>query len=138
MANQFELNTNDVLGFDYEMYVSSIRALALSQPAKYFELRRQVLKTVKKDAVGSLYKTFFNVLSKGQDINGKEIGLLGSSEAYTPSYPSQKINSFALEVSSDLADHINRVIDIILPDDFEKIASAKLTLKGRGTNIDLP
>lgn len=135
-TNQFQLNTNDVLGFDYEMYVSSIRALALSKPDEYFKLRRDVLQKVKKDAVGNLYKTFFNVLSLGQDIDGRAIGKLGSNDEFRPCYPSQKINDFAISVASDLADHINRCIDIILPDDFEKIASNKLNLKGRASVIE--
>jgi hypothetical protein len=59
--NQFKLDTNDILGFSYEEYVSSIRALALSKPDEYFKLRRDVLQKVKKDAVGNLYKSCLKV-----------------------------------------------------------------------------
>lgn len=135
MANKFQLDTDDVLGFNYQAYVSEIRALALSRPAEYFELRSQVLQKVKSDAVGNLYKTFFNVLSTGKDLQGNPIGKLGTGN-YKPSYPSQKINDFAIGVASDLAEHINKAIDIILPDDFEKLASGKLNLKGRANVIE--
>ena len=143
MANKFELDTNDVLGFAYQEYVSEIRALALSRPAEYFQLRKDVLKSVKTDAVGNLYKTLFAVLSKGETMTGGKIGTnndvgkhLGGPNGLHPSYPSQKINDFCIQVASDLADHINRAIDIILPDDFEKLASGKLNLKGRANVIE--
>ena len=136
MSNQFQLDTNDVLGSNYTSYVANIRALALSKPADYFKLRKEVLKKVKEDAVGNLYRTLFNVLSKGIDLGGNAIGMLGSSPDFQPGYPSPKINDFAIQVASDLADHINRAIDIILPDDFEKLASGKLSLKGRANVIE--
>ena len=133
--NKFFLDTDDVLGFGYQEYVASIRALALSKPAEYFNLRREVLKKVKIDAVSNLYKTLFNALSSGTDIHSKPIGILGSGN-FKPNYPSQRINDFCIQVASDLADHINRAIDIILPDDFEKLASGKMSLKGRGNVIE--
>lgn len=133
--NKFFLDTDDVLGFGYQEYVASIRALALSKPAEYFNLRREVLKKVKIDAVSNLYKTLFNVLSSGTDIHSKPIGILGSGN-FKPNYPSQRINDFCIQVASDLADHINRAIDIILPDDFEELASGKMSLKGRGNVIE--
>ena len=133
--DKFFLNTQNVLGFEYQEYVASVRALALSKPAEYFELRREVLKKVKTDAVSNLYKTLFNVLSTGTDINSRPIGVLGTTH-YKPHFPSQKINDFCIGVASDLADHINRAIDIILPDDFEKLASGKMSLKGRGNVIE--
>lgn len=133
--DKFFLDTNNVLGFGYQEYVAGIRALALSKPAEYFDLRREVLKKVKTDAVANLYKTLFNVLSTGTDINSRPIGVLGTGN-FKPQYPSQKINDFCIQVASDLADHINRAIDIILPDDFEKLASGKMSLKGRANVIE--
>jgi hypothetical protein len=132
--NKFKLDTNDVLGFAYQEYVADIRSMALAKPADYFQLRKDVLKSVKNDAVSALYQTLFNVLSKGTTLKGQPIGKLGSS--LHPNYPSQKINDFCIQVASDLADHINRAIDIILPDDFEKLASGKLNLKGRANVIE--
>jgi hypothetical protein len=133
-TNQFQIDTNDVLGFNYQQYVAEIRALALSKPSDYFSLRRAVLAKVKRDAVGDLYKTLFNVLSLGIDKEGNKIGVLGGGN-FIPGYPSQKINDFAIEVAEDLAEHLNNAIDIILPDDFEKIASNKLCIKGNANTI---
>ena len=138
-ANKFKLDTNDVLGFAYQEYVASIRAVALATPADYFLLRKEVLKSVKNDAVGALYNTLFQILSNGETLKGDSIGTgnvkLGRG-GLKPAYPSQKINDLCIQIASDLADHINRVIDIILPDDFEKLASGKLNLKGRANVIE--
>jgi hypothetical protein len=132
--NRFYLETSDVLGFKYQEYVADIRALALSKPAEYFQLRKEVLKSVKNDAVSALYKTLFNVLSTGTNIQGRPIGRLGSD--FSPGYPSHLINDFSIGVASDLADHINRAVDIILPNDFEQIAAGKLNLKGKANVIE--
>ena len=39
--------------------------------------------------------------------------------------------------ATDMAEWINDAIDIILPDDFEKIAMGKLRLKGKGSSIEV-
>ena len=84
MSNKFQLDTNDVLGFNYASYVANVRALALSKPADYFKLRKEVLRKVKGDAVGNLYRTLFNVFSMGTDLGGNAIGMLGSSPDFQP------------------------------------------------------
>ena len=134
-SNKFYLDTDDVLGFGYQEYISAVRAKALTSPASYYTMRRLVLQKVKKDAVGNLYKTLFNVLSLGRDIANHPIGDLGKNELI-PCFPSQKINDLAIKISSMLADKLNSVINIILPEDFEQIASSKLSLKGRASIIE--
>jgi hypothetical protein len=133
--NKFMLSTDDVLGFLYQEYVTEIRSMALSKPSEYFALRREVLRKIKSDAVGNLYKTLFNVLSLGTDLRGNPIGTLGTGNL-VPHFPSQKINDFAIKIASMMADELNKAIDIILPDDFDKIASGKLSLKARGGIIE--
>ena len=75
--DKFFLETDDVLGFTCAEYVSKVRGLALSKPSEYFELRANVMKKVKSDAVKNLYKSIFNVLSRGTDVDNKHIGRLG-------------------------------------------------------------
>ena len=135
-ASKFFLDTDDVLGFAYQQYVSNIRGLALSKPSEYYQLRAQVMKQVKTDAVKNLYKTIFQILSKGRKFDGGSIGVFGTGD-YVPSYPSQKINDFTISVAAQLGDALNQVIDIILPDDFEKLARAKLSIQGKSSAIDV-
>ena len=109
--DKFFLETDDVLGFAYAEYISKIRGLALSKPSEYFELRATVMKTVKRDAVKNLYKSIFNVLSKGTDVEDRHIGRLGQD--LIPAYPKNKINDYSIEVAAYLGDSLNKVIDII-------------------------
>ena len=134
-TTNFKINPANVLGLEYQEYVCTVRALALSKPADYFELRAKVLRSVKRDAISNMYNTLFNLLSGGVDLEGRPIGKLGTS-GFKPMYPGPKINDFSIQVASDLADHLNRCIDIILPEDFEQIAERKLNLKGRSNVIE--
>jgi hypothetical protein len=146
MSSQFELNTDNVLGFDYQAYLSNIRALALSKPDVYFEMRASVLEVVRRNAVKDLYRNLFHVLKYGRSPppvgtageGNALVGvgtLFGQDKKYRPGFPENKINDFCIQVAQELGDHINRAIDIILPDEFEKLAAGKLELKGRGNTI---
>lgn len=131
-ANKFELDVNDVLGFSYQEYVQHLRGVALSTPAAYMALRSDVMKAVKRKTVGDLYKTIFDVMTKG-DIAG--VPTLGRGK-YVPCFPSQQVNDLCIKIASDLADHLNVVCDHIVPD-FESIANGKMALKGQASHIDL-
>lgn len=130
-ANKFLLDTDDVLGFNYASYTQSLRALSLSQPKLYFELRADVMKKVRSEAIGNLYKSLFNVLSAGRDSTGNTIGILGT-KGYIPCFPSDRTNNFVVEVARDMAAWIEKAIEIILPETFDALASNKMSLKGKG------
>ena len=134
-VNKFELDTNDVLGLNYASYVDNMRAKALTKAGEYFTLRQQVQKKVKEDAVAQVYKTVFNVLTLGKDIEYHPIGLLGTAP-YIPGYPSQKVNDIAIQGARIMADFLDSVCNIILPGDFETLASSKMSLKGRANVIE--
>ena len=139
--NKFLLDTDDVLGFAFQEYLSSIRGLAISSPSEYYKLRAVLMKTIKRDAVGALYKTIFNALSLGADANGNAISAGGSTALgrapLVPQFPSQKVNDLAIRVASVLGEELNKVVDILMPDEFESIASKKLAIKGASSSIDV-
>ena len=138
-TQKFALDPNQALGLDYQMYLSSIRALSISKPAQYYSLRRTVLEKVKKEAVSGLYKSFFNILVGGVDQAGTPIGdsnnKLGAGEL-VPNYPAQKVNDIAIEVAGILCEELNKVIDLILPDDLTAIMDKKMNIKGMGERVD--
>ena len=138
--NKFLLDTDDVLGFAYSEFLSAIRGLAISHPGEYYTLRSNLMKTIKRDAVGMLYKSIFNALSLGCDkdrnpINGTNYSL--GRAPYVPQYPSQKVNDIAIRVASILGEELNKVVDLLMPDEFESIASKKLQIKGAANAIQL-
>ena len=130
--NKFVLDTSDVLGYNYQAYISSVRALALSEPKKYFAMRAEVMTKVRGDAIGSLYKSLFNVLTAGRDVDNHPIGSYLGTKGYVPCYPSDRTNNFVVECAREMAEWIEKAIDIILPDNFETLASSKMSLKGKG------
>ena len=131
-SNKFYLEVDDLLGFKYKSYMSQLTALSLSNPGAYFTLRESVLKSVKTNAVKDVYKTLFSVMTAG--VNERGIGLIVINGATCPpNYPSNKVNDLCLTIANELADHIDRVIDIILPGSFDKVSAASLSLKGKAT-----
>ena len=135
----FKVDTADLLGFKYQAYIAAVRGLALSKPDQYFEMRAQVMEGVRAKIIEDLYDTLYSVMSVGRDKNGDQIvngGLFGNT-VYVPNYPQDKINNFCVEAVTNMSDDINRCLDIILPDDFHKLAADKLELKGRGNTISL-
>ena len=134
--SKFFLDPEDVLGFGFQQYSSNIRGLALSKPGEYYKLRAEVMKQVKVDACRNLYTTIFNILSKGRKFDGGSIGVFGTGD-YVPNFPSHKINDFSISVAAQLGESLNKIIDILLPDDFTKLASSKLEIQGKASSIDV-
>ena len=133
----FKVDTDDVLGFNYEAYIADVRALALSSPAEYFKLRKIVMEKVRRDAVGSIYTTFYNVLTQGQDKDGAYIiGFTLNGDNAKPCYPSDKVSLFAQKAAKHMTQFCNECVDIILPDNFEKLAERKLNIKGQANTIE--
>ena len=62
MATTFELDTSDYLGIDHAAFRDIMLALALSKPSEYFQLRKNVLAAVKRNAVANIYKTYYSLL----------------------------------------------------------------------------
>jgi hypothetical protein len=132
----FMVDTSDFLGFKYAEYCNEMYALALAKPSDYFDLRKKVLQSAKTDAVSDLYKTFYNLLSKGQDKTGKPIITTATSGDIQPSYPQQKVNEFALSAAATLDKIIQEAINIILPLDYKQIATERLAQKGGAGTIN--
>ena len=109
---------SDYLGFKYEEYKNDLYALALAKPSDYFKLRKVVIDKVKTQAIGNIYKSFFNILSKGTDVLDAQVIFI-DTVATAPSYPAQEVSKMALKAARTLDDILNEVIEVILPSDFK-------------------
>ena len=137
MPTDFEIDTNDILGFNFESYCCLMRGCSISHPEKYQKIRKAVMETVRRDAVKNIYKTFFNVLTKGQDINGGIIvGFNIDGTPCKPGYPSNKVSDFAQGAAEAMTRYCNDCVDIILPQSYDRLAEAKLTIKGQASAIN--
>ena len=135
MAMNFQINPTDYLGHDHEVFKTKLMELALSEPKKYFELRRDVLTAVKKQAVDDAYNTYYHLLTIGKLKNGATDLLNGkSSNAYVdggfvPSMPMQKVNEFSLKAAKTLDAIAEECIEMLLPQDYRQIAENRTVQK---------
>ena len=121
MADRFKIDTEDFLRIKYEAYKNELYAMALSTPSEYFKLRKTTLETVKTQAIKDIYTQFYNLLSKGQDLDGNQISTLPE-----PGFPAQQVSKFALKAASTLDKILEEAIEIILPIDFKHLSMKRL------------
>ena len=131
MSSSFKVSVTNYLGHDHEDYLSKIYAFALSNPTQYFEMRAKVVKIVKRDAIGALYDTFYNVLTEGK--SGTTDLFVISGTAQQPKYPEQKVNDFCLSASATLDEILNDLCDIVIPNKMNEIMGDKLNKAGKST-----
>ena len=128
MSN-FQINTDDYLGFEYEEYLNNINAMAISKPSEYYKLRAELLARVKKKVVKDVYDAYYNLLTTEPvgKFNGQDL---------IPNYPTQKASKFALEASATTNAILNKALEIVLPINYSDIATQKLVQKGEAGKID--
>ena len=117
--DRFAINTSNYLGLDYQSHKNDLYSTALVEPAKYFRIRKNTLEIVKNQAIANIYKSFYNLLLKGEDIDGNPIPDLD-----VPAYPAQ-------EVSKTLDSLLSEIVKIILPVDFQQLASRRMEEKSK-------
>ena len=130
MAQNFQVDTSDYLGFQYEEYLNELMALAVSKPSEYYNTRAATLKLLKQVVVKTVYDTYYGLLTKGTIAGQSPLGDL------VPHYPQQKASQFALGASKTINDILNSALDIILPANHLDVAKLKLTQKGEAAKID--
>lgn len=121
---RFEINTSDYLGLNYQSYTDELYALAISKPSEYWQIRKKVLESVKRDTIADLYKTFSLLLSQGKAKDGSDLGLPSA-----PNYPQQLISDEALSACKTMDSILNHIVSIILPADFKTLAQDNLIRK---------
>ena len=130
MAQNFQVDTNDYLGFQYEEYLNELMALAVSKPSDYYKIRAETLKLLKQVVVKQVYNTYYGLLTTGEIDGQTPLGAL------VPHYPQQKASQFALGASKTINDILNSALDIILPPNHLDVAKLKLVEKGNASRIE--
>jgi len=128
MSN-FEIDTNDYLGFEYEEYLNNVNAMAISKPSEYYKMRAFVLAETKKKVVKSVYDAYYKLLTT------QSVGTYNGQELI-PHYRTQKASKFALEASATTNAILNKALEIVLPVNYTDIANQKLVQKGQADKID--
>jgi hypothetical protein len=130
MAQNFEVDTSDYMGFKYEEYLNELMSIAVSTPSKYYEMRSNTLKALKQGIISQIYDTYYKLLT-----TGKVNGLTPLGPRLVPCYPQQKASQFSLAASKTINEILNSALDIILPANHLDVAKLKLTEKGEASKI---
>ena len=128
MSN-FQLKVGEVLGFKYQSFIGKQKALAISNPDKYYKERNLLDSEIKEGIATKIYDDLYVVLTKGSSVSAFTSG--------EPQYPPQKINDLVLDLVASLAEELADVVNLIYPDDFMKIADSKLVIKQKGEAINI-
>jgi hypothetical protein len=130
----FKIDASDYLGIAHEEFKTNMLQLALTEPTKYFELRKTVLANVKRAAVQGQYEVYYNLLTTGSKVGDANPGsVVGTGSGFEPSIPRQKVNEFALKAAKTI-DHIaEEAIEMILPMNYKKISDERTMQHTAGT-----
>ena len=137
MTTEFKIDPADYLGIEHEGFKQNMLELALSKPSEYFELRRIVLDHTKKETVKNIYTTYYNLLTLGKKNDGSDIvpstgGTKMYDNKFKPHIPKQKVNEFSLMASKTIDRIAEDALEMILPQDYRKIAESRTTQKTSG------
>ena len=130
MAQNFQVDTSDYMGFKYEEYLNKLMSLAMSKPSEYYQIRSDTLKALKQGIITQIYTTYYTLLTKGT------INATNTLAGLVPCYPQQKASQFSLAASKTINEILNSALDIILPANHLDVAKMKLTEKSSATRID--
>jgi hypothetical protein len=139
--SDFKIDPSDYLSIDYEAYRDDMLELALSQPAQYFQLRKAVLKAVKKQACIDQYKIYYNLLTGGLKSDGATSIFAGgdapaAQALFKPKYPKQLVNQFALGAAKTIDKISEDAVELVLPRDYKSIANERTSTKSKGLGIE--
>ena len=124
----------DYLGINYESYCNSIYSLSLSQPTEYYAMRNLLLKDLNKELLENTHATVFNILRYGQ--------LKADGPNYTnsqkPNYPAELCNMISMSIAKSYQVEVKKIIQILLPPDYESLAKSSMSSKTLAQSIDRP
>ena len=140
-ANMF-LDVNNLTSLEFRKWKSTMYSLALTNGRLYYKLRSVLLQELSGNISKLLYKTVYNILSEGQNADGTPIQVPaeGTDPAIRlgkPKFPFPKINSIGMEMVNEMLSSLEQIVEILMPEQFEKIASSKMVLAGKGASVSL-
>ena len=140
-----KVDVNNYLGNQYNQFKNDLYRLALTNPERYFEIRKNLLKKVEYDAIGNLYDSFYNALIYGKAMDGTALfpigqtsgGLLssGTSVNVAPSLPEQRVNQFTLDAASTLQEIVNELVEMLMPIDYNTLMNKRLGQLGNAKTL---
>ena len=124
MTSVFKVAPKNILGLEAQKFKSKLLALALAEPATYFELRDQVYQSIVETNVEQAYNTYWSILTEGK-IGTTQIQVrnkAGNPFNFTPNLPESEVNTFALEVAEAVKDIAERAVERVMPMEYKDLA----------------
>lgn len=131
----FRIDPNQYLGHDYEDYLNQIKAMSLVDPKGYINLRNDVARKLKRDAVKNLYNTMFDVLQKGVDGNNRPLFIV-ENKAIVPRYMLGQTNEFVLSASETMDNFLKELLQIVLPREYTQLTEKSLGKLGNSSILN--
>ena len=138
MAMNWQVDPSDYMGHKYEQYKNKLLAKAMTTPSAYYDTQSQVIEQLNTFVGETLYKIFYDLLTKGLLPDGKcgttqmKIG----NENLVPAWPGQAATAFSLEASNTIDKIISECVEIILPKKHTDIATMKISDKSKALTIN--
>ena len=127
--SKFFIDITNELGLNYKKQRAALMGVALAKPANYYTLRAELVEKLTTAQVKHAYKMYWELLKNGvvgdnpqqQKYNDEN----NSACFLKPDLPEHLINKFASRVAVTIEEIAEEAVNLILPDDFLKLAQEK-------------
>ena len=135
-TSTFELDPNDVLGFEFQNFIRKQKRQAINNPTLYDNECDLANSIIKQEITKKIFDVLKAFLTKGEAVTSGGGSNLKLSQGPV-NYPTQKIHQFVLDIVEDLAEDLDKIIQLVFPDTFGNIADSRLVIKQKGTGVDV-
>jgi hypothetical protein len=134
--SKFFINIENELGLSYKKQRAVLLGTALAKPQNYYALRADLVDKLTVAQVKQAYQMYWNLLKKGS-IGGNVVTFKDGGDAtvnLVPDLPEHLINKFASRVAATMEEIAEEAVNMIMPEDFLKLAQEKQKeiLTGKG------
>lgn len=138
-VNNFQVDVLNVLGLNFNDYLSKVKALSLTNPTKYSEIRIEVSSIIINNAMHDLYLTLFHALTKGNNKDGKSClinGKYGAGSDLVPSYPSQLSSKYSISISRAMEQELRKIVELLFPSAYTNVANEVISIGTKGSIVN--
>ena len=125
----FKLDTSNYIGFQYKTYLNQMKAIALTEPSKYAEMRNEIVNELADKLSKEWYDRTYEILTDGTIDKGKSLGTEYTKRGLKPSYPAQELAKLALSHTQTIVDMMDEIVDILVPENYLATAMHQLEAK---------
>jgi hypothetical protein len=108
----------------YRLYLQKLKGTALTRSTEYHNVRHHVMKKLLEQTQRDVFKTFYKLLTVGQDHSGNSIinGITGAdagtwTPVFVPNLPKKEVSTIAMSAVDAVSAILDDVLEKILPED---------------------